>query len=201
MLEHLSLPRMVEPVLDSLAKKAESTVALGIISEDRTFVLAQFEGAPGIGVSAPIGHVTPVTYGAHGKIIAAFLPENELSHLLKRTDLWFYGNPQKFDAARFENEIKQCRADGFAFESGDLVPGVNAIAAPLLDHLAKPIGYITIVGFFDASKARQLGGMAVEAARQIARETDHLVSWKSFLPGYSSTVNNRGRVNGLDLNA
>ena len=97
MLENLSLSRLVEPVLHELAKKAGATVALGVISDEKTFVVAQYEGAPGIGISASIGHVTPITYGAHGKAIAAFLPEAELAELLKNNNLYFHGSPDKFD--------------------------------------------------------------------------------------------------------
>jgi DNA-binding IclR family transcriptional regulator len=178
MLENLSLPRLVEPILFELAKKAAATVALSVISEDKTFVVAQYEGAPGIGVSSPIGYVTPITYGAHGKAIAAFLPENELTDLLSQDKLFFHGDPANFDRNRFEKEIAQCRRDGFALECGDFTPGVNAIAAPLLDQHGKPIGYITIVGFFKEEATCVLGPLAVEAVKKIARETDHLLSWK-----------------------
>jgi DNA-binding IclR family transcriptional regulator len=180
MLENLSLPRLVEPILYELAKRAGATVALGIISEDKSFVIAEYEGAPGIGVSSPIGYVTPITYGAHGKVIAAFLSENELADLLKNQKLYFHGNPEKYDKSRLEKELVQCQRDGYALELGDFTPGVNAIAAPLLDQYGKPIGYITVVGFFSEEDTRKLGPLAVEAVKKIARDTDNLISWKKI---------------------
>jgi len=183
LLENLSLPRLVEPILYDLAQKTEATVALGVISGDKTFVVAQYEGAPGIGVSAPIGHVTPITYGAHGKAIAAFLPENELEEMLKSQELMFYGNPEKFERVRFEKELAQCRRDNFAVELGDFVPGMNAVAVPILDQRGRPIGYVTVVGFFKEEKAKLIGPMAVEAVKKIARETDNLISWKKVGTG------------------
>ena len=105
LIESLSLSRFVEPILYDLAKKAGATVALGVISDDKTFVVAQYEGAPGIGISAPIGHVTPITYGAHGKAIAAFLPEPELEALLQREELYFYGTPDRYDKKKLPNNI------------------------------------------------------------------------------------------------
>jgi DNA-binding IclR family transcriptional regulator len=65
-------------------------------------------------------------------------------------------------------------------ELGDFTPGVNAIAAPLLDQYGKPIGYITVVGFFSEEDTRKLGPLAVEAVKKIARDTDNLISWKKI---------------------
>lgn len=178
MLENLSLSRLVEPVLSDLAKKAGATVSLGVISDDKTFVIAQYEGAPGIGISAPIGHVTPITYGAHGKAIAAFLPDDELKKLLKTKDLFFHGSPDRLNKARLKKELEQCRQKGFALELGDIQPGVNAIAAPVLDQNGSPIGYITIVGFFTEEVALKLGPLAADAVKVISKETGHMMLWQ-----------------------
>jgi DNA-binding IclR family transcriptional regulator len=178
LLANLSLPRVVEPVLYDLAKKAGVTVAMGLISDDETFVVAQFEGAPGIGISSPIGYVTPITYGAHGKAIAAFLPEAALKELLNKKDLYFYGTPDKYNKARLLRELTGCRSNGYAVELGDIKPGVNAIAACILDQNAKPVGYITLVGFFTREEAHRLGPLAVDAAKTISTETGHMISWQ-----------------------
>jgi DNA-binding IclR family transcriptional regulator len=178
MIENLSLSRLVEPILYDLAKKANATVALGVISDDKTFVVAQYEGAPGIGISAPIGHVTPITYGAHGKAIAAFLPEAELEELLKNKNLFFHGSPDKFDRTKLKGELEQCRRNGFALELGDIQPGVNAIGAPILDQNGYPIGYITVVGFFTEEVVLKLGRLAAEAVEIISKETGHMILWQ-----------------------
>jgi DNA-binding IclR family transcriptional regulator len=177
MLETLSLPRLTEPVLYDLAKKVGATVTLGVIVDDTTYVVAEYLGSPGMGVSSPIGYVTPITYGAHGKAIAAFLPENELQTLLENKELYFYGRPEKYSKTRLEKELLQCRRKGFALELGDIQPGMNAIAAPILDQNHYPVGYLTIVGFFTEAEAQQLGPMAVDAANIISREAGHMIFW------------------------
>jgi DNA-binding IclR family transcriptional regulator len=183
MLENLSLPRLVEPILNDLAKKAGATVTLGVISEDKTYIVAEFEGAPGIGISSPIGSVSPITYGAHGKAIAAFLNEKALAELLQTHQNFFYGSPARFDSLKFKNEIDECRQKGYALELGDIHPGVNVVAAPLLGKSGQPIGYITLAGFFTEIEAHILGPQAVEAVQKIARESDTLIAWKKTVPG------------------
>jgi DNA-binding IclR family transcriptional regulator len=178
MLETLNFPRLAEPILYELAKKAAATVTLGIISDDKTYVVAEYLGAPGIGVSSPIGYVTPITYGAHGKAIAAFLSEEELEELLKNKELFFYGRPEKFSVTRLRKELASCRRNGFALELGDIQQGMNAIAAPVLDQNSYPIGYVTIVGFFSEKEALKLGPLAVDAVKTISKETGHMLFWQ-----------------------
>jgi DNA-binding IclR family transcriptional regulator len=178
LLDTLSLPRLAEPVLQDLAKKAGATVTLGIISDDKTYIVAEYLGAPGMGVSSPIGYVTPITYGAHGKVIAASLPEDELEELLKNKDLYFYGRPEKYDVTRLRKELAQCRQNGFALELGDIQQGMNAVAAPILNQNSYPIGYVTIVGFFTEEKSLELGPLAVDAVKVISKEAGHIMIWQ-----------------------
>ncbi len=178
MLETFNLSRFVEPVLDELAKKAGATVALGVISDDKTYVVAQYEGAPGINISSAIGYVMPITYGAHGKAIAAFLPQDELDELLKTRNLFFYGRPEKFDKAKLLKELKQCRRQGYALELGDIQQGVNAVAAAVLDQNGYPIGYISVVGFFTKEVAQRIGPLAADAVKAISKDAGHLIFWQ-----------------------
>jgi len=180
MLDTLSLPHLAEPILYDLAKKAGATVTLGIISDDKTYIVAEYLGAPGIGVSSPIGYATPITYGAHGKAIAAFLPEEELEELLKNKELFFYGHPEKFDKTRLRKELAQCRRNGFTLELGDIQQGMNAVAAPILDQNSYPIGYVTIVGFFTEEEALKLGPLAVDAVKIISKEAGHMMLWQKI---------------------
>jgi DNA-binding IclR family transcriptional regulator len=146
--------------------------------DDKTYIVAEYLGAPGIGISSPIGYVTPITYGAHGKAITAFLPEQEQQALLQNKDLYFYGRPERYDETRLRQELVECRRQGFALELGDIQPGMNAIAAPVLDRNNYPVGYLTIVGFFSGEEAKQFGPMAVEAANIISREAGHMIFWQ-----------------------
>ena len=103
-LDKLSLPSLAEPILDDLAKSSEKTVALGLIAGNNVFVAAKREGGGGIVVTMNVGHRFPITYGSHGKAIAAFLPENELKDLLKKKKLYFHGHPSRFNRRKLIKE-------------------------------------------------------------------------------------------------
>ncbi len=177
MFESLSLSRLVEPVLFELAKKAEATVRLGVIADDKAYIIAQYEGATGFGLSAPIGHVTPVSYGAHGLAIAAFLPEDELEEFLNENKPYYYGSPEQFDEERFRIDIARARRDGFAVEYGELMPGVSVIASPILDQTGRPVFYIVVAGFFTESDLPRLGPLVINAVKAISKDVRHMTYW------------------------
>ena len=90
-LDNLNAPRLAEPILEKLANKAGGTAILGLIADKDVFVVAKQEGNHDIGYTIRIGNRFPLTYGSHGKAIAAFLPATELGKLLQQKRLYFYG--------------------------------------------------------------------------------------------------------------
>ena len=106
-LDNLNVPRLAEPILEKLAKKAGGTAILGLIADKSVFVVAKHEGNNDIGYTIRIGTRFPLTYGSHGKAIAAFLPASELNKLLQHKSLYFYGEAETFNRKRLEKELVQ----------------------------------------------------------------------------------------------
>jgi DNA-binding IclR family transcriptional regulator len=169
-LDTLSAPKLAEPILAELAGKAGATAALGLIADKNVFVAAKHEGGRVLGITMRVGHRFPLTFGCHGKAIAAFLPENELNSLLQDEDLYFHGDPSKFDRARLNEEMSRCRQEWFAEDFEEMVPGMNVVAAPVLGPSGRPIGYIAVLGLPSAEAARQCGPLAAEAAKTLSRQ-------------------------------
>jgi DNA-binding IclR family transcriptional regulator len=168
-LDNLSAPRLSEPLLEDLARRSGGTAAFGMIVEKYVFVAAKHEGGRAMGIAIRIGHRFPVSYGGHGKAIAAFLPPDELALLLTDEKLYFHGDPSSFDGARLAKEIEECRARWYAEDMEEMVPGLNAVAAPVLGPRERPIGYMVVMGL-SADAIRQTGPLVAEAARTLSRQ-------------------------------
>lgn len=169
-LDNLNAPLLAEPILEDLANKSGGTAALGLIVDQNVFVVAKHEGNRAIGITMRIGHRFPITYGCHGKAIAAFLPKADLNHLLQKTDLYFYGDPSKFDRAKLEKEIAKCRKDWYAVDTEETASGLNAAAAPVIGPNNRPIGYIVIIGLPSKEAAYQLGPIVAEAGKKLSQQ-------------------------------
>ena len=169
-LDTLSAPKLAEPLLAELATKARATAALGLIADKNVFVAAKHEGGRVIGITMRVGHRFPLTYGCHGKAIAAFLPEKELDALLQDEEPYFHGDPSKFDRDRLNEEMSRCRRDWFAEDLEEMVPGLNVVAAPVLGPNERPIGYIAVLGLLSAEAARECGPLVAEAGKTMSRQ-------------------------------
>jgi len=169
-LDDLSPTRVAQPILEELAAKADSTSVLGLIVDRNVFVAAKHEGEGNIGVTMRIGHHLPLTYGAHGKAIAAFLPGKERDRLLQGKDLYFHGDPARLDKARLQKEFAQCRRKGFAEDLGESNRGLHVVAAPVFGPNRAPIGFIEIFVLFSAKAAHRFGPLVADAGKRLSRQ-------------------------------
>jgi DNA-binding IclR family transcriptional regulator len=169
-LDNFNAPRLAEPLLEELARRAGATSTLGLIVDGQILVAAKHEGGREVvGITVRIGRRWPLTHGAEGKAIAAFLPEKELDELLLRGDLYFHGKPEKFDRARLLEELDECRRLGYALDLEEINRKFSAVAAPVFGPGESPIGHINVIGIASAGEARLLGPSVAEAGKALSR--------------------------------
>jgi len=150
-LDSLSYQEMAGPVLLTLAGKTHSTALYSVLRDENIFGVARHELERQIGVTIRIGYRFNMTRGAHGKAIVAFMKKDERERVLKEERLFFHGNPERLDRDRLEDELARCRETGFAFDMGELNPGINVIASPVFDGDERINGCMFIMGTFPES--------------------------------------------------
>jgi DNA-binding IclR family transcriptional regulator len=168
-LDNLSAPKLAEPLLEELAKKVGATASLGLISGRNVFVAAKHEGNGLIAFTMRVGKRFPLTYGSHGKAIAAFLPRKELEEILKDKKVYFHGDPRRFDKDKLQREIQRCREQWYAEDLEEMVPGLNTVSAPVLGPRGRPIGYILVMGLATAEAVQQTGPLVAQAGKTLSR--------------------------------
>jgi DNA-binding IclR family transcriptional regulator len=169
-LDDLIPSRVAEPVLEALTRKTESTSVLGLITGETVYVAAKKEADENIRVVMRVGHTLPLTFGAHGKVIVAFMADADQERLLKGEDLCFYGSPDRLDRTRLMDELAQCRRQGFACDFGESAQGVNVIAAPVLGADNSPVGFVEIFVLAPPQSAQGFGPTVARAGETISRQ-------------------------------
>jgi DNA-binding IclR family transcriptional regulator len=167
-LDKLNYLDIVTPYLEDLAKETNGTAVLGLINDKHVFAVGKREGNQNIGFTLRLGHSFHITLGAHGKAIAAFMPEAERKKLLAKKNLYFYGDPSRLDMRRLRHELPKCRELGFAQDIGEITPGVNVISAPVFGIRERMIGCIVLLGTFPESMIEKYGPEIADTARQIS---------------------------------
>ena len=169
-IDNFNIPSLSRPILEELATKVRGTAALGMIEGQDVYVVSKYEGERNIDLTVRVGHRFPLTHGSHGKAIAAFMSRNEMDNLLKEKHLYFHGEPERFDRKRLMKELEDCRRDGFALELGEMRPGLNTAASPVLGLSGSPIGYIVIIGLFSAEATKRFGPLVANAGKNLSRK-------------------------------
>lgn len=169
-LDGINVIAFADPILKNLSDQVKGTAALGIIDGDNVVVVSRYESNMNIGVAIRVGSKVPISFGSHGKAIAAFMPHDDLDALLQKEKLFFHGKPDKFDKDRLIMELEECRKTGYATDIGEVNPGLNAASAPVIDISGKPIGYLLVVGLFTPEATLEFGPLIAEAGRDLSRQ-------------------------------
>jgi len=169
-LDDLTPSQLAEPVLEMLTRESGSTSVFGLITGETIYVAAKREGEGDIRIVMRIGHILPLTYGAHGKAIVAFLLEKEQDQILKDEDLYFHGDPGKLDRARLREELTRCRRQGFACDFGESTQGVNVVAAPVLGPAGIPMGFVEVFSLASAKVAHRFGPLVARAGKNLSQQ-------------------------------
>jgi DNA-binding IclR family transcriptional regulator len=169
-LDNLRAPTLAEPFLKDLARKTGTTAALGLIADKNVFVASKHEGGRGVVVTMRVGHRFPISYGCHGKAIAAFLSAEDRNNLLKDKKLYFQGDPSRLDRAKLMEDLKKCRRDWYAEDVEETAPGLNAVASPVLGPNGYPLGYVVVLGLASAEATHETGPLAALAGQALSRQ-------------------------------
>jgi DNA-binding IclR family transcriptional regulator len=155
-----------------LRDETGQAVTVSALVDDQVLVLELLQGRTIVEFGTRPGTVLDLHASAHGKVALAFGPadlqERSLARPLKP---W---TPQTIRTRpALERAIAQVRARGWAIAPNEVLPGVNALAAPIFDHRGAYAGAIAIVGstqYIAATPTAQQIALVTGAAQRISRE-------------------------------
>lgn len=168
--EKIDITAIARDPLQQLAAEYNTSVLLGIISNDQFFVSGKYDGNERLSVTVRLHQSLHISHGAHGKAIFAFLKDSDRDRIIASDNLQFYGDPAKFDPDRLQKELDDCRKNGFAVDNGEMTSGITAVSSPVFDRNNDVIGAIVLVGTFKPDKFDMLGKVTAQTAREISRK-------------------------------
>ncbi len=169
--DQFDLRGAAEPELERLADLTGEAVRLGILDGDKVLYIDQRETPRQVRLSNGIGARSAIHATALGKAMAAHLTEAERRRLLDEADLKSYTDQTIVLRGDLDQQLNIVKARGYAVSVGEQHDDVSGVAAPILDHRARPLGAIGIVGpsyLLPAETLHSFGREVIEAARRIA---------------------------------
>src|SRR6185437_1925775 len=159
--------REAAAALPKLRQSINETVTAAIWGDAGPTIIAIEESDHLVTMNVRVGSVLPVSMTAIGRVFAAYLPPNVTRPLIVAERKAKTGAPNERELARLVAEI---RRGGTSFRHGALIPGVDAVAAPVFDHKRRLAAVLCAVSR-SANVARQefLAKEISAAARSLSR--------------------------------
>ena len=129
--------------LKALRDTADETALLATWSDHGPIVLKLEESARPVFMNIRVGSTLPLARTASGLVFSAFLPFGRIKPLLER-EMEEIDSPDARQA--FLANIAAVRKTKLSGVQGDLVPGVNALAAPIFDVDGQIVAAIGLIG-------------------------------------------------------
>ncbi len=161
-LRGLSPVRTMNDALPGLRDRIDETVTLAIWGETGPVIIAMEEPGKPITINVRIGSVLSLGMSAIGRTFAAFMPEAVTRDAIarERAAAAMDGNNIYPDTAGLSEVLAEIHTRRMARVRGTLMPGIDALAAPIFDHTGKVIAVICSFGRAGSFDSRLTGKIA-----------------------------------------
>ena len=147
--------------LEGLVDETGNTGQLAVWGERGPTIIRWITGRAAVRTSVTVGATLPLLTSATGRVFLAFLPRRQTAAFAAHEALAGGGDPDALAA--------QASALGIGQVSGDHIPGLSAVAAPVLDAFGEATAVITLVGTRDGISPRAVDLLRVAATKASAR--------------------------------
>jgi len=173
-----SLRRVASFHLDQLQSKLGKTLFLGILENDELIYIDKKED-PRIPIrfTSQIGTRRPPCFGMLGQILMAFLPDQEINRLLKKTPLTPFTKKSLVSEKEFRERLLRIRKQGFFVDEEEALDGISGISAPIRDHTGEVIAGVGVsfISSSENAKGKKIIIQEVcEAAKGISKQMGYL---------------------------
>ncbi len=165
----IDLKDLARKPMEKLMAKVGETVFLGVLNGDHVTIVDMVESRNEMKITSPPGTRLPLFAGATGRVLLSQIEKEKAREMVQRKGLARYTSKTVIDQRQFLREIEKVKAQGHAVDDEEYIPGVRAVAAPLVLRSSPPAA-LWVVGFtstLDDQKVKTVIREVQEAAREI----------------------------------
>jgi len=143
---HLPLRRIIRPHIEQMAKELNLTVGWAILRNNRVIVVDRIQNMNIDMLAQRIGLNLPIHTTAIGKLLLAYLPEEEQDKILESIDLVKLTDATMVDKKLIKENLKVIKERGYATDEGETHEDLNGIAAPIKNSTGDVVAAIHLMG-------------------------------------------------------
>lgn len=161
-------------ILTQLHTKLGLTIFLGILDNDDLLYIDKREDAASvITFTSKIGTRRPPFWGMCGPCLMAYLPDEKVKRILKKTPLAPITKNSVTDLEEFKTWLSRIREKGLAIDAEATFEGVTGVAAPIRDFrggVVASLGACMLSSTVSQEDIERIAHEVIAAARAVSEE-------------------------------
>jgi DNA-binding IclR family transcriptional regulator len=143
----IRLQTVARPIMIQLMERTAESIFLGILTPDfEALFLDKVVSDQAIRYDADIGQTRPAHCSSLGKVLLAYLLEEQLGHYLRTKRRARFTPRTIVERQDLREELERIRKAGVALTVDERVLGVSAIAAPVRVGSGRPVAALVVAG-------------------------------------------------------
>jgi DNA-binding IclR family transcriptional regulator len=142
----IDMVHQAQPIMDALAVQFDETINLAVMREHYAVNVQQARGSAAVASQNWVGQLTPLHATSSGKILLAYLPDEQRDSILDKAGLPSLTENTVTSRVALLDELAEVRESGFATAFEELEVGLNAAATPVRDHTGTVVGALSASG-------------------------------------------------------
>jgi len=172
---HVDVREVAKPILEKFVEKSRMSEAhLAVLDNGRAVYIEKVEAENSfIKMDIWVGHRLPVHTTAIGKVLVAYLPEQEVIKILDLRGMEKKTRRSITDKKKFLRELEKVRDYGFAFDNEENSLNVRCLAAPVFNHngeVVAALGTSTTILQLDKTHLPKVVELVKDAAQKVSRQ-------------------------------
>jgi len=134
------------PFLDKLNKMTDESVNLAILDADSAVFIEHIESSRYLRISPLVGTREPLHCTAVGKVLLAYMREEELERFLNSKGLSYHTENTITDSSKLKKELSIIRQEGVAIDNEEFQLGARCVASPVKDCNGNVMAAVSVSG-------------------------------------------------------
>ncbi|MBC7345844.1 MAG: IclR family transcriptional regulator [Clostridia bacterium] len=143
---HGDLVQVVYPAMQRLWRLTKETITLYVRQGSSRICVAEIPSPQPLKYTVGVGVTVPLHAGAPGKLLLAYLPDEERERILDGIELEALTRRTITARQELEAELVAIRAQGWAASFGERIEGVSCLSVPVRDAHGEVVACLSILG-------------------------------------------------------
>lgn len=172
-LARLDIRRLSLPYLQALNQRTRETIHLTVRNGLSAIYVEKLDSTEKLRIFSHIGASVPLYCTAVGKVMLAYLLQEELEEVLKQIELRRLTPSTISDPAELQRHLQRVRKNGYAFDLEEHEAHIRCVAAPIWDPSGAVNASLSLtapVVRMALPRLRQLAPLIQEAGLRISRD-------------------------------